>query len=71
MKGRAMTKYARAIANCEHFDSRTNLEECVKRAHAESNKHSKGPRFFAWNRVLRELWAIRDSMDAESEDNHG
>ena len=55
--------YARRVANCAKIDTRENLDECIAKAKAESNKSAAGEMFYAWNRVLHALWDVQKRLD--------
>ena len=47
------------VAEFEKLATIDNLDACIARAHAESNKAGSGECFYAWNRVLHALWDVR------------
>lgn len=61
--------FAKRVLELEALDTETNFDECLARAHAESNKARGAPGFYAWNRVIQALWDVRklDERDVASE----
>lgn len=50
--------FPKRVAKAAGTPTSVNLDECIVRAKAESNKAGSGERFYAWNRVLHALWDV-------------
>ena len=48
------------VAEAQARPTQDNLDECLARAEAESNKAGSGEMYYAWNHALHVLMGVRD-----------